>query len=122
LSTSHSYNLWVIVGTLADFFAEDMGARKVIKYNVKDGHIIQPPFFSSGTSSSLLSHSVPQVPMHNPSVSVPSTHDVLLTQVKPDTGVFVHDPPEGSAAEQSPAASALGRSSDASQFAKMGGD
>ena len=60
--------------------------------------------------------------MHNPSVSVPSKHDVLLTQVKPDTGVFVQDPPEGSAAEQSPTVSALGRSSDASQFAKMGGD
>jgi hypothetical protein len=77
-------------------------------YKVKRGAFIQQ-------SPSLLSHSVPQVPMHNPSASVPLKHDVLLTQVKPDTGVFVQDVPEGSAAEQSPTVSALARSSDASQ-------
>ena len=55
--------------------------------------------------------------MHTPSVRVPSKHDELDTQVKPDTGVFVQDVPDGSAAEQSPIVSALGTSSDASQFA-----
>jgi hypothetical protein len=56
--------------------------------------------------------------MHNPSDRVPSKHDELVTQVKPDTAVFVQDVPEGSAAEQSPTVSALASSSDASQFAK----
>ena len=49
----------------------------------------------------------------------PSKHE-LKRQVNPDKPVFVQDPPEGSAAEQSPTVSALGRSSDASQFAKTG--
>ena len=57
--------------------------------------------------------------MHNPGVRVPSKHDELVTQVKPETAVFVQDVPDGSAAEQSPTVSALGRSSDASQFAEI---
>jgi hypothetical protein len=50
-------------------------------------------------------------------VRTPSKHK-LGKQVKPDTGVFVQDAPEGSAAEQSPAVSALKSSSDVSQVAK----
>jgi hypothetical protein len=45
-------------------------------------------------------------------------HDEGSTQIKPETAVFVHDDPDGSAAEQSPIVSALGSSSDASQLAK----
>ena len=57
-------------------------------------------------------------PVHNPSVRVPSKHDVLDTQVKPETAAFVHDDPDGNAAVQSPTVSAFGSRFDASQFAK----
>jgi hypothetical protein len=71
------------------------------------------------TTFAVVRHSHSQ---HIPSVRVPSKHDELDKQVPPETAVFVHDVPEGSVTEQSPTVSALGRSSDASQFAKMGGD
>ena len=57
-------------------------------------------------------------PVHNPSVRVPSKHEVLDTQVKPETAVFVHDDPDGNAAVQSPTVSAFRSRFDASQFAK----
>jgi hypothetical protein len=59
--------------------------------------------------------------MHNPSARVPSMHDVLVTQVKPETAVCVQDDPDGNAAVQSPTVSAFGSSSDASQLAKEWG-
>jgi hypothetical protein len=91
----------------------------------KTGTSSNHPFFRPaphppGTSLSLLSRSVPHAHMHNPGARVPSKHGELATQVKPEATVFVQDAPEGSAAEQSPTVSALGRISDASQFAKMG--
>ena len=58
---------------------------------------------------------------HIPGMKTPSKHELGKEQVKPDTGVFVQDVPEGSAAEQSPTVSALGRIPDASQLAKKDG-
>ena len=43
-----------------------------------------------------------------------------MQSAAPEKATFEHKLPEGSAAEQSPTVSALGRSSDASQFAKTG--
>ena len=57
------------------------------------------------------------IPAQIPAVRIPSKHE-LGRQVNPGKAVFVHDSPEGSTAEQSPTVSALGSSSDASQFAK----
>ena len=47
---------------------------------------------------------------------MPSKH-VEEEHVNPEMPMFVHDPPEGSVAEQSPRVSALGCGSDASQLA-----
>ena len=58
-------------------------------------------------------------PRHVPGLRTPSAHDVGK-QVNPGTPVFVHDPPDGRAAEQSPTVSALIIMSDASQFAARG--
>jgi hypothetical protein len=54
---------------------------------------------------------------HSPGLRTPSKHVVGVQSVTLET-TFVHDPPEGSEAEQSPTVSALGSNSDASQFAK----
>lgn len=73
-----------------------------------------PPDSSLPFDPSALAHA----PIHNPDVRVPSKHDVLDTQVKPETAAFVHDDPDGNAAVQSPTVSAFGSRFDASQFAK----
>jgi hypothetical protein len=59
--------------------------------------------------------SLTTLPAHTDRVRNPSKHDVGK-QVKPGIAEFVHDSPEGRAAEQFPIVSAFGSSSDASQF------
>ena len=54
-------------------------------------------------------------PAHSPGLRTPSKHVVGVQSAQPGKAVFVQDDPEGSVAVQSPAFSAFGSSSDASQ-------
>ena len=58
------------------------------------------------------------IPLQVPGTRLPSLHVVGVHPRKLALRVFVQDPPEGSAAVQSPTVSALESSSDASQCAK----
>jgi hypothetical protein len=54
-------------------------------------------------------------PAHSPGLRSPSKHVVGVQSALPGKAVFVQDDPEASVAVQSPAFSAFGSSSDASQ-------
>ena len=52
-----------------------------------------------------------------PGLNTPSKHVDMVHSALPGKAVFLHDTPDGRAEVQSPTSAALGKSSEASQFA-----
>jgi hypothetical protein len=90
-------------------------------FTITDGFSSSPsPLFLFLSSHSILQAPIVlhiPIPAHNPGLRTPLLQVVEVQSGAPKKATFAHEPPEGSAAEQSPTVSALGTSPDASQFA-----